>query len=566
MTLALELGARGVPVVLLEQSLDTTANPRCNTTNARSMEYFRGLGLANRIRRTGLPLDHPTDMVYTTSLTGYELTRFQFSSAQQVMDGTAPEFAEWPTPELQHRISQIFLEPILDRELRRYASIRVLRGWQIEGLSQDPEVATVTARQPATGNSITVRGQYVVGCDGGASSVRRALGIALTGDSAVGERRLSIYFRSDSIKLPVGRPGWRYLWRGERYHGALIQLDGSSLYLCHARVPAHEELADADPDVAMLEAMGFELPHETIDIIRWTPRRLVADRFRAGRVLLAGDAAHVWLPDGGFGMNTGIGDAVGLAWRLAAIYGDWGTEELLEDYAYERRSVGEATSDAAKTIGTEMLNLSGLIADPRLRADTDEGADLRREAAELIQRVDRKQWYSMGVQLGARYVDSPGVAASDAGYTSRAIGSISEYIPTVEPGSRLPHSWTDDRAECVFDLLGQGYTLLRIGAQHQEGVAEFERSAAAAGLPVTVLDLPLEAAEVYDRPLVLVRPDWCVAWSGAQPPDDWLALLRNLTGFDRAQPATTGASKVGVGDEAALIENPFEGTSWAAKP
>lgn len=123
------------------------------------------------------------------SLAGHELARFEFSSARQVLDGTAPEFAEWPTPELQHRISQIFLEPILDRELRRYASVRVLRGWRVDGVAQDTLDAVVTARQPTTGRSITIRGRYVVGCDGGASSVRSGLGKRLTGDAGRGPVR-----------------------------------------------------------------------------------------------------------------------------------------------------------------------------------------------------------------------------------------------------------------------------------------------------------------------------------------------------------------------------------------
>lgn len=563
MTLALQLGARGVPVVLVEQSLDTTTNPRCNTTNARSMEYFRGLGLAGRIRRVGLPLDHPTDMVYTTSLTGYELTRFEFSTAQQAMDGTAPEYAEWPTPELQHRISQIYLEPILDRELRRYSSVRVMRGWQIKSLTHDSGGAQVRALDTASGAALTIRGQYVVGCDGAASTVRRGLDIALAGDSQVGERRLSIYFRSNAVKLPPGRPGWRYLWRGERYHGAVIQLDGSSLYLCHARVPDHEELADADADLAMREAMGFDVPHEKIDVVRWVPRRLVADRFREGRVLLAGDAAHVWLPDGGFGMNTGIADAVSLAWRIAAIYSGWGTETLLDDYAFERRSVGEATSDAAKTIGKEMVDLSVRIADPRLRAESAESDALRLEVGELIRNVDRKQWYSAGVQLGSRYIGSPGVAPGSDGDAARAIGSITEYIPTVEPGSRLPHLWTDERAECVFDLLGQGYTVLRIGAHGREGLAEIERAAVISRVPVTIIDLPAEAARVYNRPWILVRPDWCIAWSGTEQPADWVALLRSLTGFDRVPAEVTGARASNTAVTA--FADPFEGTSWAAR-
>ena len=534
MTLALDLGSRGVPTIVVEQSMHTTTNPRCNTTNARSMEFYRRLRLSDRIRRTGLPVDQPTDMVYTTSLSGWELTRFEFSSAQEVLDGTAHEFAEWPTPELQHRISQIYLEPILDQEMQRYASVRVLRGFAVETVLQNASGAQVTARNVSTGDVLDLDADYVVACDGGQSVVRRALGVPLTGDSQVGERRLSIYFRSDSVELPQGRPGWRYLWRGERYHGAIIQLDGKSLYLCHARVPEHEELADADTEVAMREAIGYDVSHEELDVVRWIPRRLVADRFRVGRVVLAGDAAHVWLPDGGFGMNTGIGDAIGLGWRLAAIHAGWGTETLLDDYTFERRSVGEATSGAAKAIGQEMLRLTALTADPRLREDSADGAEIRAQAGELIQQVDRKQWYSKGVQFGSRYVNSPGLIDGGHGdHDSGAIGSIDEYEPSIAPGSRLPHYWTDGRAECVFDLLGQGMSLLVVG-DIDFGAPEFEDAAQCSGVPVTVIRLPDDAREAYELPLVLVRPDWYVAWSGPQAPEDWSALFATLSGQNRS--------------------------------
>jgi 2-polyprenyl-6-methoxyphenol hydroxylase-like FAD-dependent oxidoreductase len=554
MTVALELGSRGIDVVLLEQNTGTTTNPRCNTTNARSMEYFRRFGIANRIRRAGLPLDHPTDMVYTTSLAGYELTRFEFSSAREVLERRAREAAQWPTPEMQHRIAQIYLEPIIDRELARYSSVRVMRGVRFEGATQDDSGVTVTARD-VDGETLTFRTQYLVGCDGGASTVRRCVGASLGGDAQVGEKRLTVYLKSDDVTLPPGRPGWRYLWRGSHYHGAVIQLDGYSLYLCHARVPEGEELESADADLAMREAFGRDIRHEKLDVIRWVPRRLVVDRFRTGRVVLAGDAAHVWLPDGGFGMNTGVADGVAIAWRLAAILQGWGTETLLDDYAFERRSIGEATSSAAKTIGTDMLRLSQMLNDPQLAEDSDEGADLRKRAGDLIQDLDRKQWYSMGVQLGQNYAGSPGLAAAAEG-AEAGLASIDTYTPSVSPGVRLPHYWTYEPEECVFDLLGQGMSLLAVGADEAE-VKRLESLSLGATVPLSVIPLPRDASSVYDRRYVLVRPDMHVAWSGDQLPDGWPALLRNLCGFARV-----GLEERPESTDISGIDDPFVGTSW----
>lgn len=340
MTLALDLGRRGIPVVILEKEPTTTENPRCNTTNARSMEYYRRLGVADPIRRAGLPLDHPTDVIYCTSLTGHELTRFRFSSAQAVLDRTAPEFDEWATPEPQHRVSQIFLEPILEEAVRALPSVDVRRGWRVEQVSQDADQVSVRAVEVATGAVEEIRASYVVGCDGGSSAVRKSLGVALRGDAQVAERRVSIYFRSDELAgLLEPDPGWMYWWYGTPHRGSFVQLDGTSLFLCHGRMPEGVEPADVDADEVLVAAIGRPVEHEKIQVVRWDPRRLVADTFRVGRVMLAGDAAHLWLPLGGFGMNTGIADAVGLSWRLAAVLEGWGSERLFDDYEIGRAHV-----------------------------------------------------------------------------------------------------------------------------------------------------------------------------------------------------------------------------------
>src|SRR5882757_7745978 len=194
LTLAAELGARGVDTLVLEANPATTDNPRCNTTNARSMEYFRRLGVAQHIRRAGLPLDHATDVVYCTTLTGWELTRFRFSSAREILDRTAPELDEWPTPEPQHRISQIYLEPILEQHARGYPSVRITRSHRVTGVVQRGETVEVTV-ESGTGPAV-LTADYVVGCDGGASTTRRAIGARLEGDERAAENRLSVYFRS----------------------------------------------------------------------------------------------------------------------------------------------------------------------------------------------------------------------------------------------------------------------------------------------------------------------------------------------------------------------------------
>ncbi|MTD55541.1 FAD-dependent monooxygenase [Amycolatopsis pithecellobii] len=519
LTLAAELGARGIDTLVLEKQDATTDNPRCNTTNARSMEYFRRLGVADRIRRAGLPLDHPTDVVYCTSLTGWELTRFRFSSAQEILDRTASELDEWPTPEPQHRISQIFLEPILEEHARGYETVEIARGHEVTGVAQRGEIVEVRVR--AAGAEKVLTADYVVGCDGGVSTTRRAIGARLQGDSRAAENRLSVYFRSAELAREFAaseRPGWMYWWYGPRLKGSFVQLDGAGLFLCHARVPEGTAPEDLDEDEVLRAALGREMDVEKIQVVRWTPRRLVADRFVDGRIVLAGDAAHLWLPLGGFGMNTGIADAVGLGWRLASRQAGWGGPELLEAYEVERRSVGEATSRAALKIDRDMASIAR---DPALHGDDAEGARLRAEAGALIEKVDRQQWHSQGVQFGSRYVDSPGIVA-DGRPTESAITRIDEYRPSLAAGARFPHTWLPD-GRSVFDLLGRDFTLICAGADP----GPFVEAATRLGVPLSTLNVD----ESYAQPLVLVRPDMFIGWSGARPPADIDGLLRRLAGF-----------------------------------
>ncbi|MDL5159676.1 FAD-dependent monooxygenase [Actinomycetospora termitidis] len=530
MTLALDLARRGTPVVVLDASPVTTANPRCNTTNARSMEYFRRLGLAEEIRRAGLPADHATDVVYCTSMTGPELTRFPFSSSREVLDGTAHELAEWPSPEPQHRISQIFLEPILDRALQESTIAELRRGHRVEAVHDGQDEVTVEVREVATGETYRISAAYVVGCDGGASLVRRSIGARLEGDSEASERRHSVYFRSPDLASHLGtRPGWMYWWFGPTYRGSVVVLDGRELFLCHARVPHGADPAAVDTEQVLAESLGGQFDIETLSVVPWTARRLVADRFHSGRVLLAGDAAHLWLPLGGFGMNTGIADAMSLSWRLHAVLRGWAGTRVLDDYEVERRSVGEATSRAALKIDGDM---SGVGRDPALREPGPRGDALRAEVGARIQQVDRQQWFSQGVQFGARYVGSPGVveAPSDEHGETSAIAAIDQYRPSVDAGARVPHHWRPDGSS-LYDQLGDDFTLITRGATAAD-VEPLRAAAAELGVPLSWLDLEETVDELTyrDRRFVLVRPDHVVAWSSATPPTDPGVLLDSLLG------------------------------------
>jgi 2-polyprenyl-6-methoxyphenol hydroxylase-like FAD-dependent oxidoreductase len=536
MTLALDLASHGIEATLLEPSASTTDNPRCNTTNARSMEYYRRLGLADSIRRAGLPLDHASDIVYVTTICGTELTRFRFSSSQAILDRVAEEFEEWPTPEPQHRVSQIYLEPILAAAVEASEYLTLCRGLRVTELNQLEDHVQVTAEDVNTGEQHQFRARYMVGCDGAASRVRKSIGAVLEGDSRVAERRVSVYFRSDALRDQFGdRPGWMYWWYGPKWRGSFVQLDGHSLYLCHSRVPVGMDPEDVDPDEVLEAAIGHTIAHEKIQVVRWDPRRLVANNFRDRRVMLAGDAAHVWLPIGGFGMNTGIADAVGLSWRIAANLQGWGGDRLFDDYQQERQSVGEATSQAALKLDS---NMTAIGRDPELHADSERGRELRRAAAEAIEATDRQQWHSKGVQFGTRYSGSAGTVEDPDGESlESAIVAIDEYVPSVLPGARLPHFWRPD-GQSIFDLLGPDWTLIRAGADAPDS-SRLDAAARERGIPLISLDLPEAAPEDgFTRSLVLVRPDMFVAWSGNEVPEDAAGFFDQLLALETTTKVT----------------------------
>jgi 2-polyprenyl-6-methoxyphenol hydroxylase-like FAD-dependent oxidoreductase len=525
LTLAMDLGWRGVDCLVVEQRHGDPPSPRCNTTNARSMEHFRRLGLARRIRSSGLPVDHPTDVAYVTALTGYELARFPLPSSGEILAQQQPALEGWPTPEPQHRICQIFLEPMLEQHAASFDSVSIRKGWRLEAVEQDDDGVSATVVD-ALGETRTVRCAYLAGCDGGRSTVRREVGASLQGDPLVGDQRVSIYFRSAALKQLERDPTWVYWWFSEHYRGSLFNLDGRGLFMCQIHVAPGEDPESVDAERVLEAAIGRQVEHETLEVSVWTPRRLVSDALRKGRVLLAGDAAHLWLASGGFGMNAGIGDATALAWRLAAVLGGWGGERLLDDYELERRAIGELTSRAAVAIDKDMYEVGR---QPELREEGPEGERMRAEVGRMIERVDRKQWHSPGVQLGLRYRHSPGIAESASRQSAPDLVMIEEYVPSPTPGARLPHYWRRD-GRSIFDHLGADFTIIRVGEDAPDTDA-FEAAAAALGMPLAVVQATEpEAVALYREALVLVRPDQHIAWTGSLPPEDCQAMLAALTG------------------------------------
>ncbi|MGW4734403.1 FAD-dependent monooxygenase [Streptomyces shenzhenensis] len=513
LTLAIDLARRGVACHVVEETERRAVNPRCNTTSARSMEIFRRLGLADDIRRAGLPEDYPMSVQYRTTLRGEEVFRIDLPSAGEVLAGAGRD--RWPTPEPQHRISQLFLEPILERHAGKLPGLTLERGTRLVELRQYED--HVEAVVESAGTTRVIRCSYVVGCDGAHSAVRRQLGIRYQGVEAI-QKFVSTFVRSSELgRLAAPDRAWTY-WTYGRRLASLIAIDGDELWLNHVAFDPGHDTDREDPERLLNEAVGGEIEHEVLGVVRWTGRQLVAERYHEGRVFLAGDAAHIWIPVGGFGMNAGIQDAATLSWMLAAVHHGWAPPDLLTAYERERKPVGEQFAGAVGSAARASL----ADVSPDIHLPGQDGERARAELAGRLAVTEPHRYSPDGFSFGYHYASSPLVVGGEG----QAVISMGGYQERAQPGFRLPHSWLDD-GRSVLDVLGPDFTLLRTDST--VAVEPWTDAARERGIPLTVADLPARWPDRYPTALLLVRPDQHIAWMGGADarPDE---LLHTVTG------------------------------------
>lgn len=526
-TLALDLAARGIRSLVVEERLAMPPNPKCNTTNARSMEHFRRLGCADAIRRVGLPLAYPTDVVYATRWRGQELTRYRLRSSAEVLAGEDHRGAidtGWPTPEPQHRISQLAMEPVVRAHLRTYPQCDYREGWRFLSYEADTDGVNCVVEACATGQQQRVRAQYLVSCEGGHSRIRRAMGVRLEGRECVSK------FCTTYLRAPALKARWPHAtaWMHRLYNADgeshIIAIDGQDLWLHHSILGPDGDLDAHDHRPALRDAFGEDFDYEVLGQERWIARALVADRYRDERVFLCGDAAHIWIPMGGFGMNAGVEDAVNLSWKLAAVLQDWAPPSLLESYEAERRPIGQLVAASAAKIFETLYRIP--VQDPRLEASGPEAEAFRRAVGESITAHNVAEFDSIGMQLGITYDASPIVCHDGEVLPPFA---INRYTESSVPGARAPHFWRAPQ-RALYDDLGPGFSLLcfQPALDLEPLVAAF----AARQLPLTLLRIDdVDAAASYQHyALVLVRPDQHIAWRAQQLPGDLTAVLNRITG------------------------------------
>lgn len=528
MCLAIDASLRGLDVVVIEpRQMNDPPGAKCNTVAARTMEVFRRFGIADAVRNSGLPDEFPTDVIYCTSVAGEEITRIsQPSRAERQLDGW-PD-SGWRTPEPVVRASQIYLEPVLSEKMRSLPNVTLLNGTTVEAFEQSEQGVKVQCRD-STGEPVVVTAEFLAGCDGGRSTVRRAMGATLVGDTELGRTRTSL-IRAPGIRdlFRDRRPVWMSWVLNPKANGTVIAIDGSELWLVHRAMPeASTDWDDLDFDQSIRDVLGVgsDFQYEVVSHEDWIGRRMVADRMRDGRVFLAGDAAHLWIPLAGYGMNAGITDAMTLSWLISSVVAGWGDCAILDCYEAERLPITDQASRSA--MGIALANAAKarpLLADSNMWSPGPEGEAARARLAPVLREVNIDQFVPEGLNFGYFYDGSPIISYDGAEAPAYSMGSVT---PSTVPGCRMPHFMVDDHP--ILDLLGPDYTLVRF--EESVDAEPLVLAAKRSGMPLKVVDCPRPTnPPVFEHALLVVRSDQHVAWRGNEVPQDPDRLVHRLRG------------------------------------
>jgi 2-polyprenyl-6-methoxyphenol hydroxylase-like FAD-dependent oxidoreductase len=530
LTLAIDLAWRGIEVTVVEaRAAAEPPEPKCNHVAARTMEIFRRLGVAETIRNSGLPADYPHDISYRTAFTGEELTRIPIPCRRDRFTYRDGPDCNWPTPEPPHRINQIFLEPILFAHAAASKRIRILNRTSVDDVGIGDDVAQVTLRDLDTNTVTSMRCRYLIGCDGARSIVRKAIGASFEGDAVI-QRVQSTYIRSaDLISRQRTAPAWGTGSINPRRSGMVYAIDGRERWLVHNYMRPGEsdfETVDRDACIRIILGVGPDFKYEVISKEDWVGRRLIASRFRKANAFIAGDAAHIWVPYAGYGMNAGIADATNLSWMLAAHLNGWAPASILDAYEAERLPITSQVSRFAMSHAEAEIRRRGAVPETIEEASA-EGARVRREIGQLTYEINVQQYACAALNFGSYYDRSPIIAYDGAAPPAYTMGS---FTPSTVPGCRTRHLWCADGAS-LYDRMGPEFTLLRFDPALDAG--PLQRAAAARKVPLETLDVTAGDEIVREGALVLSRPDQHVAWRGHRAPADPLSLMDHIRGVRR---------------------------------
>ena len=520
LALAIELGHRKVPCLLVERNDRVGYAPRAKTTNVRTREHMRRWGIAHKLRAASpFGTDYPSNVLFVTRLAGYELARFE--NAFYCAPGRNPlysEHSQW--------IPQYTVEEVMREYAQSLPGVELRFGTELLAFDQDARYVKARLRNVASQAESAVDVDYLVGADGARSMVRDAIGSKMQGHYGI-SRHYNIIFSAPGLATAHKHGPAIMYWqvngdvpsligpmdRGDKWFFMPTQVQQGSL-----------KAADLDLNSLIHRSTGIDLPYEVLSSDEWVASRLIGDRYRDRRVFLAGDACHLHPPFGGYGMNMGVADGVDLGWKLAAVLHGWGGQALLDSYEAERRPVHEWVMDEAEA---NHASLSNKFVAEGIEHAGAAGARLRSEIGVRIQSTKMREFFTLGVVLGYRYDDSPVIVADGS---PAPANDFINYVPSARPGCLAPHAWCHDGSS-LYDHFGVGFTLLASPQATAGDIDAATAHASACDLPLTVLQ-PTEGgvASLYQARLTLIRPDQHVAWRGDAWPSNGAAVLAHVAG------------------------------------
>ncbi len=512
LALALELRYQNIPCILIEQSDGSVNDPKVSTIGPRSMELCRRWGIAQSIREVGFPADHTQDIAWVTAVGGYEIFRVEFAASEARLQPTY-------TPEPDQVCPQNEFTPVFLNALQQDLTHPLLLSSRLDQFEQTDTGITAQVTNLVNQQTQSIQAQYLVACDGARSSIRQACGV---GSQKYHETSVfqSVVFRAPQLAAQLGdRNAMVFYLVNPTIQEPLRAVDGKGQY--RLILKPHPDGTSRDPQDAIQAAVAIDTPIEIVSNVPWRLSHRVVEQYRQGRIFFAGDAAHTLSPSGGFGMNTGIGDALDLGWKLAATLQGWAGQDLLDTYETERRPIAVRNLEEANA---NLQRTQNRVIPPVITSDSPEGAEMRKQMAMGMERSNvRREFDAPGVHLGFRY-ESSAIASEPNPPT----GNPFEWQQTSYPGCRAPHAWLEP-GKSTLDLFGQGFVLMSF--QDDPLCEQFKSVFQNRGIPLTVhqIDRP-EIAELYERSQVLVRPDGHVAWRSDRLPEHPELLIDQVRG------------------------------------